>query len=524
MLTLKPREPVRRERGAAATLGSVGKDNMTAYSTIAAVDLGSNSFRLQVVRVVDEQIYPLDSLKETVRLAAGLTPDKQLDADSQTRGLECLKRFGERLRGLPRDAVRAVGTNTLRVAKNGGPFLKAAQKALGFPVEVVAGHEEARLIYLGVSHSLSPSAAPRLVVDIGGGSTELIVGTNFEPVAMESLYMGCVSFSQRFFGNGKLSGKAMREAEVAAGAELQTVVHNFSRERWVDAVGSSGTARAIGDILEQNGWSASGITAAGLAKLRKQVIDAGEVKKLNLTGLRDDRKPVLPGGLAIMLAVFGELGVEQMQTTESGLRDGVLWDMLGRFQHRDVRDATVRQFMQRHQVDQRQAARVEKLTRSLYRQFAGEDPDAEHTIEYLAWAARLHEIGISIAYASFHKHSAYILENADMPGFSKMEQRRLARYVLAQRGSLAKVPVEDAQDWLAIFCLRIAVLFYRGRADLKLPDVKVHHDASGFHMDIDEAWMERNPLTHASLEAETKIWKSVGLRLEFGGIAAVNKA
>jgi exopolyphosphatase / guanosine-5'-triphosphate,3'-diphosphate pyrophosphatase len=487
---------------------------MTQYSTIAAVDLGSNSFRLQMARVVDEQIYPLDSIKETVRLASGLNADKTLDQDSQERALSCLKRFGERLRGLPADAVRAVGTNTLRVAKNAKPFLKSAQKALGFPIEIVAGHEEARLIYLGVAHSQSPSAQRRLVVDIGGGSTEFIIGTDFEPIEMDSLYMGCVSFSRNFFVDGKISAKTMRAAELAAASELQTIAGEFSAGHWAEAVGSSGTARAISEILEQSGLSDDGISAQGLRKLRDKVIDAGDTRKLNLPGLREDRKPVLPGGLAIMLAVFGELGVEHMRTTESGLRDGVLWDMLGRFQERDVREATVKQFMLRYQVDHAQAERVEKLSAALYRQLEPDGDEAQHTVQYLAWAARLHEIGISIAYPSFHKHSAYILEHADMPGFSKMDQVRLALYALAQRGSLSKVAprIENAAEWRPLFALRLAALFCRGRSAAKLPDYNVAFDGQTFHLSVDPAWMERNPLTQATLESEVKVWQAVGLR------------
>lgn len=497
---------------------------MTAYSTIAAVDLGSNSFRLHVARVVDEQLYTLDSLKETVRLAAGLGPDQQLDGDAQDRGLECLKRFGERLRGLPRDAVRAVGTNTLRVAANANQFLKSAQKALGFPIEVVAGHEEARLIYVGVAHSLPLSQRRRLVVDIGGGSTEFIVGDGYEPIKMESLFMGCVGFSHRFFPGGKISGKAMREAELAAGVEIQALAADYLHLHWGEAIGSSGTARAIGEILAQNGWSDGGITAQGMAKLRKLVVDIGEAKKLDVPGLRDDRKPVLPGGLAIMLAVFNELGVEYMHTTESGLRDGVLWDMLGRFRHHDIREVTVKQFMDRYHIDRTQAHRVERLALDLFQQLRGEDSDAEHTVQYLAWAARLHEVGISIAYTSAHKHGAYVLENADMPGFSKMDQRRLARFVLGQRGSLTKVTVDSEEEWLSIFALRLAILLHRARTNHVLPPIQVAHRADRFLLQIDSSWISRNPLTLAMLEEETKNWKAVGMRLDLDPIDSQGKS
>ena len=490
---------------------------MNEFSTIAAVDLGSNSFRLQVARVEDEHIYPLDSLKETVRLAAGLTDDKSLSEDAQERALSALRRFGERLRGMAPNSVRAVGTNTLRVAKNSDAFLRKAEKALGFPIEVVAGHEEARLIYLGVAHGLPLKRDRRLVVDIGGGSTECIIGRGFQPVRVESLYMGCVGFSNRFFGDGKLSAKAFKEAEIAAATELQTIVHDFTPDEWKDAIGSSGTARAIAEVLEAGAVSSNGITPKGMAWIKEKLLDAGEVRKLDLLGLRDDRKPVFAGGFAIMSAVFRELRIEAMHTTDCGLRDGVLWDMLGRIQHRDVRDTTVKQFMRRYQVDHQQAARVEKLSASLFKQLAAQYPDPEHVFQDLAWAARLHEVGLSIAYPSYHKHSAYILGNADMPGFSKMEQANLARLVLGSRGSLTKLAplIERGEDWLPVLALRLAALLHRGRMSTRLGEVRLDYVGKEFVLGIDAAWLERNPLTAAAVDAEAKIWKSVNLRLEF---------
>ena len=488
---------------------------MSQYSTIAAVDLGSNSFRLQVARVVDDQVYPLDSLKETVRLAAGLNDQKIIDDDAQERALTSLKRFGERLRGMPTDAVRAVGTNTLRVAKNAESFLHKAQKALGFPIEVVAGQEEARLIYVGVAHGLPERRDRRLVVDIGGGSTECIIGKGFEPIRMESLFMGCVGFSHRYFPDGKISTKAFKEAELAAATELQTIVHDFTPSEWKHAVGSSGTARSIAEVLEAGGVSHNQISAKGMSWIKDKLLAAGDARKLELPGLRDDRRPVFAGGFAIMSAVFNELGVESMHTTESGLRDGVLWDMLGRIQRRDIRDTSVKQFMARYQVDQVQAARVEKLSVALFNQLAHQHSDPEHVLQYLAWATRLHEVGISIAYASFHKHSAYILLNADMPGFSKMEQAKLSHWTLASRGSLSKVllHVEHSEDWLPVAALRLAVLFNRGRMPTRLGEVKIERHGKDIVVGVDAAWLARNPLTVATLEAEMKIWKSVDFRL-----------
>jgi exopolyphosphatase/guanosine-5'-triphosphate,3'-diphosphate pyrophosphatase len=486
-----------------------------AYDTIAAVDLGSNSFRLQVARVVDDQIYPLDYLKDTVRLAAGLTPDNFLDEESQLRALACLKRFGERLRGLPAHAVRVVGTNTFRLAKNATAFLEKAEDALGFPIEIIAGREEARLIYLGVANCMPPSQNNRLVVDIGGGSTECVIGEGLEPLRMESLYMGCVSYSKRFFGDGKITKDAMRQAELAARMELQTIRFEFSGGNWQEAIGSSGTARALADLLKQNDWSNEGITAEGLAKLRSMLLKVGECKRLDALGLKPDRIPVLPGGLAIMSAIFTELNIRHMSVADAALKEGVLHDLLGRLHHQDMRDVTVTQFMRRYHIDPLQAQRVEDLSLSLFKQVTqdGYGVGVDAAQQQLQWVARLHEIGISIAHSGYHKHAAYILENADMPGFSKMEQCQLGLQVRAQRGSLSKVPKLSGimQDWSAILALRLAVLFCRSRTDVTLPKMQLKKNGNEYRIKLDKKWIEQNPLTENALQAEIKEWKAVGV-------------
>lgn len=488
---------------------------MASFNTIAAVDLGSNSFRLQVARVSGGQIYPLDSFKETVRLAAGLTSEKLLEAEAQERALACLDKFAERLRGLPQQAVRAVGTNTLRVAKNAPEFLKRAQKRLGFPIEIVAGHEEARLIYLGVAHSLPALTGRRMVVDIGGGSTEFIIGEGFEPLRLESLYIGCVSMSRNYFADGRISEKRLDEAQLAAATELQTLSRTFARAAWSDAVGSSGTAKAIAECLEFNGWGEGGISAEGLVRLRKALLKAGDTRRLDSLGVKEDRRPVFPGGVAIMSAVFRELEIEAMHSTEAGMREGILWDMLGRMQHHDARESTVEEFMRRYHVDRGQCQRVERLSVAFYRLLSGGNGD-EAMQQLLAWAARLHEIGISIAFSGYHRHSAYILENADMPGFSRGEQTRMAHIVLGQRGTLAKAmpKLVDQDEWLPVLALRLAVVFYRGRAEVRLPKLSFERSETDFRLRVDAAWLERNPLTSAALEAEKKNWRNAGFGLE----------
>jgi len=493
---------------------------MLEYSTLAAVDLGSNSFRLQVARVVGKQIYPLDSLREMVRLAAGLTADKRLDEDSQARALECLKRFGERLRGFPPHAVRAVGTNSLRVAKNASAFLKKAEAALGFPIEVIAGREEARLIYLGVAHSLPASSDNRLVMDIGGGSTEFIIGRRLKPTKLESLYMGCVSYSLLFFPDGKITKGAMRRAELAARSEVQAIAAEFSSAHWQDAFGSSGTARALGEIIKLNnfddGGNAGDITPEGLDNFRDHLLKVGDIKKLEVAGLRTDRAPVIPGGFAIMSAAFSELGIRRMSQAMGALRQGVLYDLLGRFHNQDMREVTVRQFMQRYRVDPAQARRVESLSLLLGKQLLADFPDeAEEMLHILSWAARLHEVGISVAHSGYHKHSAYILGNADMPGFSRMEQERLSLLTLAHRGAIGKAreSVVELPDCALLFALRLATLFHRSRSDIEWPQLEVRLGNTEFELLIEEGWLERNPLTDTALAAEIEQWATFGFDL-----------
>lgn len=488
------------------------------YTTLAAVDLGSNSFHLAVGRVVDDQVYPLDALKEVVRLGAGLTADKRLDLEVQERALAALRRFSERLAGMPRESVRVVGTNTLRVAKDSREFLREAEAALGFPIEVISGREEARLIYLGVVHSLPPSGANRLVVDIGGGSTEFIIGHKLRARLMESLYMGCVSYTRRFFPDGLVDKRSMRAAEIAAREEVQPIAARYEREGWKEAVGSSGTARALAEAIRASGKSEGKITAEGLAWLREQLVSVGDVRELEIPGLKEDRLPVFAGGLAIMSAVFSELKLDEMTLADGALRQGVLWDLLGRVHHRDIREVTVEQFARRYHVDPAQSERVRTLSRTLLRQLQPREDEAAFQAEsFLAWAGYLHEIGITIAQGAYHKHSAYILANADMPGFSRREQGWLSNLVLAQRGGLAKMRApfaDDAQLARLALCLRIAVILYRSRRPMKLPRLRLAPRAKGYRLDVPADWLAANTLVAAALEGEREQWEAVGLPLE----------
>ena len=507
------------------------KQQSEGYSQIAVLDLGSNSFRLQIGRIIENQIYPMDSLKESVRLASGLTAEKRLDSASQQRAIAALSRFGERLRGFRPETVRVVATNTFRVAKNAADFLRLAEEALGFPIEIIGGREEARLIYIGVAHTLPSVDHKRLVIDIGGGSTEFIIGRKNDPILMESLSMGCVSYSTRFFPDGKIDKKRFREAEMAAAQEIAGIASGYKDFGWDETVGSSGTARTIACLLELNQLNPGGvgrmggITRSGLDKLRTLMIRAGSADKLDLAGLPVDRLPVLPGGVAIMCAIFAQLEIERINYAKGALRLGVFYDLLGRFHQHDMRDATVHQFKLRYQIDQRQASRVEKTALLMYGQLHGQlfgplfdqrivtkTPEDESDLRFLKWAAALHEIGISIAHNGFHKHGAYILSAADMPGFSKKDQTLLAQLVLGQRGKLEKVTGLSASDssWHLLFSLRLATLLHRARDDQPLPELNVSFSQDGYQIELPDYWMTTNPLSVAALSDEMIAWQKIG--------------
>ena len=486
------------------------------FSEIAAVDLGSNSFRLQLARVVDDHLIFHDSLREVVRLGAGLSDDKTLSDEALNRAVDCLKRFGERLRGLPPQAVRAVATNTFRVAKNAPLLLKAAQEALGFPIEIIAGREEARMIFVGVSHSLPKANHKRLVIDIGGGSTEFIIGEGLEPLEMESLYMGCVSYSLRYFSDGKITQDAFERAQIAAATEIQSISKKFKSKHWQEAVGSSGTARTLGEVLRLNGLTDGAVTLDGLYELRQLLIKSKEIKKIELSGLSVDRAAVISGGLAIMIAAFEGLNIDKLTVANSALREGVLYELLGRMQHDDTRDLTVNSFMRRYHVDRDQVKRVQALALILLGQVEHKlSMDVDVAKQYLVWAAKLHEIGVSIAHGGYHKHSAYIIENADMPGFSKMEQESLGFLVRAQRRSLTKLqmPVLSDDRTVLVMIFRLAVLFHRNRLDITPPELNLAWHKAGFGLDVEPGWLASNPLTDAELASEVGYWEAIDITL-----------
>jgi len=488
---------------------------------IAAIDLGSNSFHMIVAREVDGQLEVRDRLREMVRLAAGLDRRGNLDEAARQRSLECLRRFGQRLEGFASGSVRAVGTNTLR--KSRAPsFLREAEEALGHPIEVIAGVEEARLIYLGVAHGLPDSDENRLVIDIGGGSTELILGRRFESLELESLYMGCVSYSQRFFADGTISDKAMRKAVISARLELQGIENDYRGIGWGQAVGASGTVKAVGEVVRAMGWCEEGITLEAMRRLADALVSAGHLDKLKLNGLKEERLPVFAGGVAVLLAIFESLNIEQMQVSDWALREGLLYDLVGRIRHEDVRERTIVALSERYRLDTGQAARVEATARAILSQVAGDwGLEGEENEYLLLWAARLHEIGLAIAHGSYHKHGAYLVANSDMPGFSSSEQKLLAILVRGHRRkfplSLFKELEPKTRQRLQRLCvlLRMAVLLHRSHAEKGTPDVTFSASGKTMLLCFPERWLAEHPLTEADLAVEAEYLQSAKFTLEF---------
>ncbi len=499
------------------------EDSVDASDTadiMAAVDLGSNSFHMVVARLRHGQLVIVDRLREMVRLASGLQADGSLDRVSQKRALRCLRRFGQRIRAMHAERVRVVGTNTLRRVKDGGVFLKAAEAALGQPVEVIAGIEEARLIYQGVVHSMPAEPGGTLVLDIGGGSTELIVGRGYQPERLESLFMGCVGLSQRFFADGELSMRRFEQARLAARLELRPVKNLFRGWGWERAVGSSGTILAADRVAQAAGVGDGGLDARALDVIVTQLIAAGNLSQLNLPGLSRERAPVFPGGIAILVEILQTLGIEKLDVSDGALREGLLYDMLGRLRHEDPRERTVRAMRARYSVDGAQAERVAATARQMLLQVqqAWNLTDTRYH-EALDWAAQLHEIGLDIAHSKYHEHGAYLLKNADLPGFVRQEQLLLATLLGGHRRRLIGLTFDGLSDSLRdgafklLVLLRLAVLLHRSRTTARLPQLKLRPGGSSLDIAFPAQWLGANPLTLADLSEEQAYLAAVGFEL-----------
>ena len=487
---------------------------------LAAVDLGSNSFHMVVARNTHGQLVILDRLREMVRLGAGLEADGRLNKEVAARALACLERFGQRLRDMRPDSVRVVGTNALRRAKRAEAFVERAREAIGHPIEIVSGIEEARLIYSGVSHTMAAGPGRRLVCDIGGGSTEIIIGEGLEPLELESLQMGCVRLSEEFFADGRLSQKRMQRCRVKARQAIEPYQAAFRRRGWDEAVGSSGTVRAIFDSIRELDPDALHIGAEGLERIIHELGEIEHIRDLKLAALTDDRKLSFAGGVAILAEVFEQLGIERMKVADGAMREGLLFDLLGRFTDEDARARTVRSMQERYHVDLAQAERVEGTAADFLAQVEDVWPLSDPACELLLrWAARLHEIGLDVAHSGYHRHGAYLLANADMAGFPREEQRLLAIMVGSHR---RKPAIEEADELAApwdkrapamTLLLRLSVLLHRGRSSVALPPIRLTASKDSLEMRFPPAWLDDHPLTVADLHSEIEHLKAVGFRL-----------
>ena len=490
---------------------------------VAAVDLGSNSFHMIVCSLKDGKLQIQDRIREMVRLASGLDKNLNLDRETQNRALACLERFGQCVRNFPPGSVRAVGTNTLRTAKNAQEFLTQAERALNHPIEIIAGIEEARLIYLGVAYSLGGNGGTRMVMDIGGGSTEYILGSGDVPHEKESLHMGCVTLSNLFFKGGKLSKNAFGQAVLFAEQQLEPFQQTFRRDKWNKAIGASGSLRAIDKVLKLKNWSNNGITLEGLEQLLTHMCQCSHVNELKLPDLNPDRLPVFPGGVAIVYATFKSLGIEQMTVSDGALREGLIQDLLGRICDHDIRSATVDNWAERFHTDKKQAARIKQTIAFMLPQLSSEDSRIHNDTltQYLNWAADLHEIGRDIAHSGYHKHSAYIIENGDLAGFSRQDQQLLAAIVRTHRKKFVRslfndlpTPWNELAPYLSVI-LRLAVLPRRHPYEGDLPKFTISIEKSKIRLKFPKNWLDEFPLTQADLFQEAEYLKPGGFKLDF---------
>ncbi len=492
---------------------------------LAAVDLGSNSFHMVVARYVLGQLRIVDRLRETVRMAEGLDRKGGLAPDVRQRALDCLSRFGQRVRDIPPQRVRAIATNTVRRLAQPQTFLMPAENALGHAIEVVAGREEARLVYLGVAHAQpSKPGDLRLVIDIGGGSTECIIGTGFEAIERESLQLGCVATTRRFFENGKLSKKKWKEALTEVTAEFQQFAATYRALGWGDALGSSGTNKAIGEICAALKLTKGAVTAEALPQLRERLLQADRIDAIDLPGLSSERRPVIAGGVLILEAAFDALGIKRMAVSKAAMREGILYDMVGRGGVDDPRDAAVAALMQRYGIDDAQASRVVGTALQLFDQVARAWALDDDDRLMLARAARLHELGLAIAHSGYHVHGAYVVENSDIAGFSRQQQQFLAALVRTHRRGIPKSAFDALPDRLLFNArrtaalLRLAVLVHRAHEPDPIPQLSARADGVNLTLTVSRRWLESRSLIRADLEGEPQDMAGLGIALKLEAV------
>ncbi|MDU5053682.1 MAG: Ppx/GppA phosphatase family protein [Sutterella wadsworthensis] len=479
---------------------------------LAAVDLGSNSFRVEIGRIVNGRIVTQNYWKETIRLAAGFDETGALTDEVQERAFACLARFKERIAGLPPERVRAVGTQAFREATNSEEFLRHAEEALGYRIDILTGHEEARLVFKGCVNSLPPATGRRLVVDIGGASTEFVIGENLEAKQFESFHVGCVNTSLRFFKDGRISEERLQKAVVACSAEFEEVAESFGEGHYDEAYGSAGTFGAVADLCRQL-WGTEIVTWDKLQAIKQQLLKFKNVEHISFPGLKPDRKEVIAGGLAVLIAVFSTLKIKSMRVAPGALRVGLLYDLWGRVENRDTRCLSVDALSLSTRVSQEQAALVTQITVDIAKMLI---PNISvESLNLLRWAAKLHEVGTLISTSKYHRHSEYIVTHADLPGFSHAEQLLVASYVLGQRGGLSKLGnrLLNPQYCISLLALRLAVIFSHARARIALPKMKAKTSLKGISLKIDKMWLEAHPLTNYLLEEEVTHWAKTDFQL-----------
>ena len=489
--------------------------NNRKTSHIAAIDLGSNSFHMIVARWDNGQLTLLDRLREPVRLGFGLQEDLSLSDEARDRALACLERFGECLRGYPSRSVRIVGTKTLRTVKDSSQFLVEAEKRLGHPVEIISGDEEARLIYLGVANDIAPDGDNRIVMDIGGGSTEVIIGKGTQPRLKESLNMGCIAITKKFFMDGKVTEKLITKALIACLQEIEPVKDEFLQAGWQQVLGASGSIKAVAKVCEANGWSDGTITLDSLEKIMAIYLSHGKLDA-QIAGLSDDRQPVFLGGVIVLSALFDALELQQMIASEWALREGLLFDQKGRLENHDIRQASVDALAARFHVNMDKAKAVEKTALNLLNQVAQTwQLTADDASKLLGWAARLYQVGLDIAHNDYHKHSAYIVQNVDLAGCSRAEQIQLAALVLAHRKRFPtkSFPLDNTDLVRLAILLRLAAIFHRGRIKAGMPAIVLSADKKRVNLHLPNDWLEQHPLTCADLETEQRYLGDIGYEL-----------
>lgn len=482
---------------------------------LASIDMGSNSFRLELASLNRGHYKRIEYLKETVRLGAGLDADGMLSEAAMQRGLECLQRFALRLNGFTPARIRAVATQTLREARNRNAFLERAQQVLGFPIEVISGREEARLIYAGVAR-LQPSEQPRLVIDIGGRSTEMILGRGRKPLRAESFQVGSVSLSMRFFPDGKFNAESFRAAQVAAGAELEEALTLFKPAMWAEALGSSGTVGAVSQVLAAACVTDGRITVDALRWCIEECLAAGQMDKLKLPGLKEDRRAVVGGGLCILYTLLTQLGIAELLPAKGALRQGVIFDLVERAGDHaptapDMRDASVDALQLRFGVDVAQAKRVQALAQALYKQSVARPLRELH--RELGWAAALHEIGMMVSHHDHHRHSAYLLTHVDAAGFSQNQLKRLGDLALGQRGGLRKLDTQLTDETLVwqLLCLRLAVIVSHGHKALDGKSLTLNRQGRKAVLTVPKPWASEQPRAVFQLQEEVQAWSKSGV-------------